>query len=95
MNYNTIAARSPRSNRSHVNEPALVAHVEGVAAVAEDLAVRRARSGVLADDLSVHTLHASSDGTHVGVSAAGNALREGAGRVAGEGAGDASRWESS
>ena len=61
---NTILTYSASSNRTHINESALIAHVEGVVTITEDLSVGSAWSDVLANDLSVHTLHASCHVAH-------------------------------
>ena len=89
---NTISTNGTSSNRTHTDQATLITHVEGVIAIAEDLAVGSARAGVLADDLPVHTCHSCGDGTHVDVRCAGaRAGRERGGRVAIECAGCA--WE--
>lgn len=50
---------------AHGDETALVTHIESGGTIAEDVARRRARSGILARELAVHALHARSHGAHV------------------------------
>lgn len=88
---NAIATHGARRRGAHADQPALVAQEEGALAVAEELAAGRAGARVLAHDLPVAARCPGSNVAEedVGCAAAivcGDALREGGGAVAGEGA---------
>lgn len=64
---NTVLTSRPSRHGSHVDQAALVAHVERVGAITENGAVGRARSVILSFDGAVDALHAGGHGAHVHV----------------------------
>ena len=88
-----VSTGRARGDGTHVDQAALVAHVEGVGAVAENGARGCAWAGVLAFDGAVDALRARGDGAHVDVcrcrAGGGDALGEVGQGVAFEGAGRA------
>lgn len=61
----SIPTSRPRRHGTHIDQPALITHVESILAITKDTAGGGAGAGVFTDDLAIGALHPRRHGTHV------------------------------